>query len=67
MTIETVIAKLHATLNPNSKVDNNEIDMIIDIFWKEFERFQNKTGAHGLSPGRFLLLGALNGNQHELY
>ncbi len=41
MTIESVIAKLHVSLNPNSKVANNEIDIIIDIFWKDFGHFKN--------------------------
>ena len=56
--------------NPNSKVANDEIDVIIDTFWKEFGHFQNKTGVYGLHPGRFLLPDAINGNSylwHELY
>ncbi len=68
--IERVIAKLHVAPNPNSKVANDEIDVIIDTFWKEFSDFQNKTGVYGLRPGRFLLPDAINGNSHlwhELY
>ncbi len=56
--------------NPNSKVSNDEIDVIIDTFWKEFGDFQNKTGVHGLCPGRFLLPDATNGNSylwHEMF
>ncbi len=64
MAIERVIAKFDVDPNPNSKVANNEIDMIIDIFWKEFRYFQNKTGVHGLHPGRFLLPDMLNGNSY---
>ncbi len=41
MTIERVIAKIHVTPNLNSKVANDEIDFIINIFWKEFGHFQN--------------------------
>ncbi len=68
--IERVIAKLHVAPNPNSKVANNEIVVIIDTFWKEFGDFQNKTGVYGLRPGRFLLPDAINGYSHlwhELY
>ncbi len=39
MAIERFIAKLHVDPNPNSKIANNEIDMIIDIFWKENWKF----------------------------
>ncbi len=39
MAVERVIAKLHVNPNKNSKVANNEIDMIIDISWKEFGAF----------------------------
>lgn len=70
MAIERVITKLHIAPNPNFKVSNEENDMIIDIFWKEFDQFQNKTGCFGQRPGRFLLPDALNGNSylwHELY
>ncbi len=55
MAIKSVIAKLHKAPNPNSKVSNDEVDVIIDTFWKEFGHFQNITGAYGLHPGRFLL------------
>ncbi len=68
--IERVIAKLHVVPNPNSKVANDEVVVIIDTFWKEFGDFQNKTGVYGLYPGRFLLPDAINGNSHlwhELY
>ncbi len=64
MAIERVIAKFDVDPNPNSKVANNEIDMIIDIFWKEFRYFQNKTGVYGLYPGRFLLPDMLNVNSY---
>ncbi len=70
MAIERVIAKLHVHPNPNSKVANEETDIIIDKFWKEFGHFQNKSGPHGLRPGRFLLPDAINGNSylwHEHY
>ena len=70
MSIERVIAKLHVAPNPNSKVANDEVVVIIDTFWKEFGDFQNKTGVYGLRPGRFLLPDAINGNSHlwhELY
>ncbi len=62
MSNEWVIANLHATPNPNSKVSNDEIDVIIDIFWKEFGHFQNQTGVYGLNSGRFLLPDTLNGS-----
>ncbi len=68
--IERVIAKLHVEPNPNSKVSNDEIVVIIDTFWKDFGDFQNKTGVYGLHLGRFLLPDAINGNSHlwhELY
>ncbi len=68
--IERVIAKFHVAPNPNSKVANDEIDMIFDKFWKEFSDFQNKSGVYGLRPGRFLLPDAINSNSHlwhELY
>ncbi len=70
MAIERVIAKLHMAPNPNSKVANDEIELIIDTFWKEFGHFQNKAGVYGLCSGRFLLPDALNGNSylwHDLY
>ncbi len=57
-------------LNPNSKIANKEINMIIDIFLKKIVHFHNKTGVYRLHPDRFLLLDALNGNSHlwhELY
>ncbi len=54
MAIERVIAKLHLAPNPNSKVANNKIDMIIDIFWKKFGHFQNRTGVYDLWPDKFL-------------
>ncbi len=40
MAIERVIAKLHVASNPNSKAANDEIELIIDTFWKEFGRFR---------------------------
>ncbi len=43
MAMERVITKLHVAPNPNSNVANDEIDVIIDTFWKEFGHFQNKT------------------------
>ncbi len=53
--------------NPNSNVANDEIDMIINLFWKEFGHFQNKTGAYSYFPSRFLLPDAPNGNSFLLY
>ncbi len=35
MAIQRVIAKLHVALNPNSKVANDEIEVIINTCWKE--------------------------------
>ncbi len=70
MNIERVIAILHVAPNSNSKVASDKIDVIIDIFWKEFGIFRNKTGVNGLHPGIILLPDVLNGNsylQHELY
>ncbi len=66
MAIKGVIVKLQVTPNPNSKVVNDKIDVIIDIFWKELGHFQNKTGFYGLHQGRFLLPDALNGNNFTL-
>ncbi len=54
--------KLLVDPNPNSKVANNNIDMIIDIFWKELGHFQKKTGVHELHQDKFLLPDVLNGN-----
>ncbi len=70
MPIERVIAMLHVAPNPKSKVSNDDIDVIIDTFCKEFGCFQNKTGVYSLHPGRFLLPDALNGTSylwHELH
>ncbi len=70
MAIERVIATLHVAPNPNFKVANKEVDMIIDIFWNEFGNYRHKTGYFGQCPGRFLLPDELNGNSylwHELY
>ncbi len=39
MAIKRVIGKLDVTPNPNSKVANDEIDVIIDTFWKEAGHF----------------------------
>ncbi len=39
MAIEQFIAKFHVAPNPKFNVVNNEIDMIIDIFWKENWKF----------------------------
>ncbi len=64
--IERVIAKLHVAPNPNSKVANDEVVVIIDTFWKEFGDFQNKTGVYILRLGRFLLPDAINGNSRTL-
>ncbi len=64
MSMKRVIAKLHVASNPNSKVANGKINVIIDNFWKEFGHFQNKTGVYGLHPRRFLLPDALNGNSY---
>ncbi len=36
MAIERVIAKLHVAPNLNSKVSNDDIDVMIDTFLKEF-------------------------------
>ncbi len=62
MAIKRVIAILYVAPNPNSNVANDEIDVTIDTFWKEFGHFQNKFGVYGLHPGRFLLPDALNSN-----
>ncbi len=40
MTIERVIVKLHMAPNPNSKVANDKIDVIIDIFGKNLDIFK---------------------------
>ncbi len=67
LAIERVLAKLHVA---QILVANEEIDRIIDMFWKEFDNYQNKTGYLGQRPGRFLLPDSLNGNLylwHELY
>ncbi len=42
MAIRRVAAKLHVAPNPNSKVANSEIDVIIDTFWLEFGHFRTK-------------------------
>lgn len=53
MANEGVISELHVAPNPNSKVANDEINMIIGNFLKEFSQFQNKTEMYGACPGRF--------------
>ncbi len=70
MAIERVITKLHTPPNPNPKTSEEPLEIILDIFWKEFDDFQNKTGPYGYCPGRFLTPDALNGNSyvwHHLY
>ena len=70
MAIERVVTKLHTPPNPNPKTSEEPLEIILDIFWKEFDDFQNKTGPYGYRPGRFLNPDALNGNSyvwHRLY
>ncbi len=64
MAIEREIVKLHLAPYPNSKVTNDEINTIIDISWKEFGHFQNKTGVYGLRPVMFLLPDVLTDNSY---
>ncbi len=61
MAIEQVVTKLHVPPNPNPKTSE---EPILDIFWKEFDDFQNKTGPYGYRPGRFLAPDALYGNSY---
>ncbi len=60
--IERVVAKLHILPNPNPKTSEEPLEIILDIFWKEFDDFQNMTGPYGYHPGRCFTPDSLNGN-----
>ena len=47
MAIERVVTKLHVPPKPNPKTSEEPLEIILDIFWKEFDDFQNKTGPYG--------------------
>ncbi len=64
MAIESVVTRLHIPPNPKPKTSEESLEIILDIFWKEFDYFQNKTGPYGYCPERFLTPDALNSNYY---
>ncbi len=68
--MDEVVAKLHYPPCPNKKVVNKTVDEIIDIFWKEFKHFTNRTGPYSYRSSRFDNADALSGRSHlwhEMY
>ncbi len=64
--IELVIERLHTapSANPCKKLQGLTETQIIDIFWDEFDAFQNVTGTFGKRPGQFTTLDALQGRSY---
>lgn len=47
MVIERFVAKLPVPPNPNPQMSEESLEIKLDIFWKDSDHFQNKTGPYG--------------------